>query len=327
MKQFLERYLKIYIHESAPFLWMASMFFVIFLVTAVFRNYVDAAFLKRYGPQYIPYMLVINALLTFVIFAVAERLGRRFLDHFILTGFLFFYAGSVTVAYLLVRAGMSIAYPILYQLLYLLDSILLVYLWNIAGDLFDARQGKRIFPLITSSQVLGTTIGSFATKGITSILGDDPTLLLFAGVCLATAVFLAKTGPQFVKRDLPKAGSSKAASKKLTEVPGLMAKYPIIRYLIVTGIAPNFLLPIFFYQFSIIANNTFTSEQSLISFLSIFRGATTLTTFLLLFFVGRLYQNLGLTNSSLVTLSIFRSSLRHCRHSLTFTWPVTVSSR
>lgn len=300
MKRFLEKYLKIYVHEARPFLWMASLFFVIFLVTAIFRNYVDAAFLKRYGPQYIPWMLVINSVLTFVVFAIAERLGRRFLDHFILTGFLFFYAASVTISFFLVKANVSLAYPILYQLLYLLDSILLVYLWNIAGDLFDARQGKRVFPLITSSQVLGTTIGSFSTKPVTSILGDDPTLLLFAAACLGSAIFLGKTGPQFVKREIPKGTTAKAATKKLREVPGLMAKYPIIRYLIVTGIAPNFLLPIFFYQFSIIANNTFTSESALISFLSIFRGATTLTTFILLFFVGRMYQTLGLTNSSLV---------------------------
>jgi len=300
MKQFLEKYLKIYAHESYRFLWLASIFFVIFFVTAVFRNYVDAAFLKRYGPQYIPWMLVINALLTFVVFAVAERLGRRFMDHFLLSGFLLIYAASVTILFFMVKANLSIAYPILYQLLYLLDSVLLVYLWNIAGDLFDARQGKRIFPLVTSGQVLGTTLGSFATKPITLIIGDDPTLILFGAVCLGTALYLAKTGTQTVGRAVPKATTAKFVSKKLTEVPGLMAKYPIVRYLIVTGIVPNFLLPIFFYQFSIIANNTFTSEQSLISFLSVFRGLTTFTTFILLFFVGRLYQSAGLANASLV---------------------------
>lgn len=300
MKQLLEKYLKIYVHESSRFLWIASIFFVIFFVTAVFRNYVDAAFLKRYGPQYIPYMLVINALVTFAVFAVAERLGRKFLDHWLLSGFLLIYAVSVAILFFMVKANISIAYPLLYQLLYLLDSVLLVYLWNIAGDLFDARQGKRIFPLITSSQVLGTTIGSFTTKPITDIIGDDPTLLLFGVVCFLTALFLAKTGTSRVGKAAPRAVSKKIASKKLREVPGLMAKYPIVRYLIVTGIVPNFLLPIFFYQFSIIANNTFPSEQALISFLSIFRGMTTLTTFILLFFVGRLYQSVGLTNASLV---------------------------
>ena len=44
MKKLLEKYLKIYSHESAGFVWIAVIFFVIFFVTAIFRNYVDAAF-------------------------------------------------------------------------------------------------------------------------------------------------------------------------------------------------------------------------------------------------------------------------------------------
>ena len=58
------------------------------------------------------------------------------------------------------------------------------------------------------------------------------------------------------------------------------------------------LLPIFSYQFSVIANNSFASEQALITFLSVFRGSTTLVTFVILFFVGRLYSRMGLPNAS-----------------------------
>jgi HEAT repeat protein/ATP/ADP translocase len=302
MKQFLEKYLKIYVHESSRFLWIGAIFFVIFFVTAIFRNYVDAAFLKRYGPQYIPWMLMINALLTFVVFGLVDRLARRFMDHSLLSGILALYAVSTVALFFMVKAGIGIAYPLLYQLLFLLDSILLVYLWNMAGDLFDARQGKRIFPLITAAQVLGTTLGSFSTKPLTLLIGDDTTLIFFGAICLAVGIFLFRTGPKLFGSTRAKTGPAKASSgtKKLREVPGLIAKYPIVRYLIVTGLIPNILLPIFFYQFSVIANNTFASEQSLISFLSIFRGMTTLLTFALLFFVGRLYQRMGLTNASLV---------------------------
>ncbi len=49
-----------------------------------------------------------------------------------------------------------------------------------------------------------------------------------------------------------------------------------------------------------IANSSFATEQGLISFLSIFRGATTFTTFLILLFVGRMYSAMGLPNASLV---------------------------
>ena len=301
MKKFLEKHLKIYVHEAGSFLWITSIFFAIFFVTAIFRNYVDAAFLKRYGPDSIPWMLVINALLTFAVFALSDRLAKRFRDHSLLAGFLAIYAVSVTVLFFTVKADVSLSYPVLYQLLYLLDSVLLVYLWNMAGDMLNTRQGKRIFPLITAGQVLGTTLGSFATKPVNFLIGEDPTLLVFGVVCLATALFLFRTGTAMFSSLKPKSQAQAAAEKKrITEVPGLMMKYPIIRYLVITGLIPNILLPIFFYQFSVIANHTFVSEQALISFLSLFRGTTTLLTFVLLFFVGRLYSSMGITNASLV---------------------------
>ena len=79
-----------------------------------------------------------------------------------------------------------------------------------------------------------------------------------------------------------------------------MKEFPIIRFLIICGLIPNILLPIFSYKFSVIANSSFATEQGLISFLSIFRGATTFTTFLILLFVGRMYSAMGLPNASLV---------------------------
>ena len=300
MNKFLEKYLKLYPHEISRFVWISGIFFVIFLGFAFFRNYVDASFLKRYGPQYIPYMLVINALLTFVVFGAANRLNRLFLDHTILSWLLNFCGVSVLILFFMVKADITLAYPILYQILNLLDSILLVYLWNVAGDLFDARQGKRLFPYITAAQVLASTVGSFGTGPFTAYVGQDPTLILFSVVSLGVGVFMMITGQKFLGKLSPKSAAVKAQTKKITEVPGLIARYPIVRYLIITGLIPNILLPIFSYQFSVIANHTFASEQTLITFLSVFRGLTTSVSFVLLFFMGRIYQSMGLTNASLV---------------------------
>ena len=196
MKRFLEKSLKIYEHEVARFTWLAVIFFAIFFVTAIFRNYVDTAFLKRYGPDYIPWMLVISALLTMVVLAYADRIAKRFTDTYLMTLVLAGYAAGVTLCWLMVKSKFTIVYPMLYQLMGLLDSILLVYLWNIAGDLFDARQGKRIFPLVTAAQVLGTTVGSFLTKPITIAIGEDAALLVFAVVFLLTALFMVKTSQE-----------------------------------------------------------------------------------------------------------------------------------
>jgi ATP/ADP translocase len=145
MKRLLEKHLKIYEHEFDSFAWLAVIFFAVFFVTAIFRNYVDTAFLKRYGPQYIPWMLVISALLTMAVLAYADRVAKRFSDAYLMILILAGYAAGVTLCWLMVKAKFTIVYPVLYQLMGLLDSILLVYLWNIAGDLFDARQGQLRF--------------------------------------------------------------------------------------------------------------------------------------------------------------------------------------
>ncbi len=302
MKRFLEKRLKIYEHEVSQFTWLAVIFFAVFFVTAIFRNYVDTAFLKRYGPEYIPWMLAISAVITIVVLGFADRIARRFSDAYLMIGFLLSYAAGAAICFVMVKSAFSIVYPILYQLMHLLDSILLVYLWNITGDLFDARQGKRIFPLVTAAQVLGTTVGSFLTRPITYRIGEDAALLVFALVFLLTALFMARTSQKFVGPPKPKTTSlSKDVGRRsLSEVPGIVREFPIVRFLIICGLIPNMLLPIFSYQFSVIANHSFSSEQALITFLSVFRGSTTLLTFVVLFFVGRLYSTMGLPNASLV---------------------------
>jgi len=302
MKRLLEKHLKIYEHEVARFTWLAVIFFAVFFVTAIFRNYVDTAFLKRYGPDYIPWMLVISAVLTMVVLTYADRVAKRFSDTYLMILVCGGYAAGVALCWVMVKSKFTIVYPTLYQLMGLLDSILLVYLWNIAGDLFDARQGKRIFPLVTAAQVLGTTVGSFLTKPITIVIGEDAALLVFAVVFLLTALYMVKTSRNIVGEPKPKkaAADTLVDKKRLSEVPGIMKQFPIIRYLIICGLIPNVLLPIFSYQFSVIANSSFASEQTLITFLSVFRGSTTLATFVILFFVGRLYTSMGLPNASLV---------------------------
>lgn len=302
MKRFLEKSLKIYEHEVARFTWLAVIFFAVFFVTAIFRNYVDTAFLKRYGPDYIPWMLVISAVLTIVVLAYADKIAKRFSDTYLMILVFGGYAAAAVLCWVLVKSKLSIVYPALYQLMGLLDAIQLVYLWNIAGDLFDARQGRRIFPLVTAAQVLGTTVGSFLTRPITYGIGEDAALLVFALVFMLTAGFMITTARNVVGETRPKKAVSKNASpkKQLSEIPGIMKEFPIIRFLIVCGLIPNILLPIFSYQFSVIANSSFASEQSLITFLSMFRGTTTAITFVILLFAGRLYSSMGLPNASLV---------------------------
>ncbi|RJR50785.1 MAG: cyclic nucleotide-binding domain-containing protein [Desulfobacteraceae bacterium] len=297
MKAFVEKHLRIYEHEFSGFMWTAVLFFFLFLFTALFRNYVDTAFLKRYGVEHLPLMLVINSILTFAILEALDRLGRRYGDQTLLSGFLLAYCILVTLLYILVRRSAGLPYPVLFQLLYLQDSVLLVYLWNIAGDLFDARQGRRIFPLLTAAQVTGAALGSFLTPPFSRWFGGDFTLVIYSAACLLAALYLARPAKTSRSVGIVPVGL-RSSRETWRRIPSLVKKFPMIRYLIVLGVLPNVLLPIFTYQFSVIANSAFGSEASLISFLGFFRGATTLLILVVLLWVGSIYRELGLVRSS-----------------------------
>lgn len=300
MKRLLGKTLGIYAGEWGKLLWIVSLFSGIFLIMAIFRNYVDTTFIKRYGSEAIPLMLLINGIVTIFAFGVMNRLGGRFPDYKLLDGFLALCALSIAVLYSMVQNGNRQAYPILFQLLNLQDSFFLVYLWNMACDLFTARQGKRIFPLIMAAQVMGTTIGSFLAAPIANAIGNNRLLVLSASgylVLAATIRFSAKRMfPPFVFQK----ANAQILGKSTSQVLSIIRQYPIVRYLIVSGLIPIVLLHILAYQFSVIAQHSFATEPGLLRFLSVFRGSINLISFVLLFLVGRAYTRLGLPKAAML---------------------------
>ncbi len=298
MRDFWQRTLNVYPSERRPLLRFAIVFFGLFLAVALWRNYVDSSFIKRYGVHEMPLMLLLNGLLTLVMLGWLERLGRRWNDARLLAGFVIFYALAVLAIYYLVGRGVTASYAILFQLLYLQDSVLLVYLWNIASERFDTRQGRRLFPLCTAAQVLGTTLGNFLTPTLRRLPDPDLSLPLFGLLWLGLGIYLSSGALGRVQA--AQASREPDAAIGWSRIPELVKTYPVVRFLLVLGLLPNLLLPIFSYLFNVICNQAFASEATLTSFLGLFRGGMSLVIFLMLFMASRLYKRMGLSTASLV---------------------------
>ena len=161
LKDLLSKRLKIYENEFRVFAWLAFLFLMVFFITAVFRNYVETAFLKRYGPENLPLMFVINGFITIFFIGALNRTGSKADDHKLLAGIFLGYSAALDGLFYMVKADVELSYPILFQLLYLLDSLIIVYLWNVANSLITARQANRLFPLLTAFTVAGAAMGSF----------------------------------------------------------------------------------------------------------------------------------------------------------------------
>src|SRR5215216_120724 len=152
-------------------------------------NAASALFLLRYGVDFLPYMYIFLGALTFITtLAYSAALGRFDKAKF----FPWVIAGFIALL-LFERAAIVLALPFLYPVLWLsingVSMILGTFVWNIAGEVCDARQAKRLFPLFTSAAILGSVIGNAVTGMMARLLGTDNLLVLYA-LLLGIAYYL-----------------------------------------------------------------------------------------------------------------------------------------
>lgn len=292
----LRRVLGVYPSEQAALLRLSGLFFLVFFLLALFRNHVETSFLKRYGPDQLPLMLLLGGLLTALFFHLCRRLAARFPHGTVLAAFLGGLGLLQAGMFLAVREGITAAYPALYLLLTLKDAVLLVFVWNLAQAAFDVRQGRRLFRLLTAVQVLGATLGSLAAGPLAHFLGFDLILPVCGGANLALAGMLLRQG-----RGTPDAPPAPGAAPD--GLAGFLADFrqrPIFRYLCTGTVLSTLVLPFLTYEFGVVANAAFPDEPTLLHFLSLFRAATTLTSFLFILGLGAVCARLSPPAAALV---------------------------
>ncbi len=299
---FLERSIDIYGHEWHDLTRVSVLFLSLLFSTSLLSNYVDVVFLKRFGPEYIPVMFVIRGVIAIGYFHILRVCSREINDRIAIYWMLLTTGILSSLLYFVVRTPVCFVYPILYQLSQFLVTVLPVHLWNLAGEIFDARQSKRIFPVVAAAELLGGTFGSVFTPLFAALLGENSILLVFGTLSLGLGILLGS-----VKWMSDTSGARASENNRdnrgvipLRRVLVLIKQYPVIRYLVATGVFFSIIAPILYYQFTVIANNTYKSEAQILAFLSYFRAATSVVSLLLLTFAGRLCSALGLVNGSFV---------------------------
>jgi ATP/ADP translocase len=127
----------------------------------------------------------------------------------------------------IVPIELRLIYPILYILKTQFVVLMAFVFWNLANDLFSARQSKRLFPLITTGGILGGILGSFATPLLIHFTQADnllliiPVLVILGAACTSR---LTKTFPGTLLQEEPQ-----TAQKKSTMLDELRKVRPMIK--------------------------------------------------------------------------------------------------
>jgi hypothetical protein len=293
------RWLNIHEEEIGLFLWTVLLLFLVRSSGIFLNNYAETAFLKRYGVEYMPIVNMINAVVTFLIMGfmtgfITRMPGARLLSR------LFIFCGlSVACIRAIIPLGIDLIYPALFMLKSQYEVLLALLFWNLANDLFNTRQSKRLFPLITAGGVIGQILGSFATPLVARWLHVDNLLVVYMVTALAGAVAVRSMGRRYPTLLFQhKDGSEKKERKSMIEefraVLPMMKSSLLVKILVVLTFMPNVVIPIMNYQFNFAVNEQFATETGLIEFFGYFRGVLNIISLVILLFVGKLYDRFGL---------------------------------
>jgi HEAT repeat protein len=194
-----------------------------------------------------------------------------------------------------------LAFPFLYPALWLtitgMGGILGTFVWNLAGEVCDARQAKRLFPLFTSAGILGSVIGNAVTGISARLLGTDNLFILYAAL-LGIAFYLthAISNSYFRK--------GKTLSNKTSLWDDLRSGFdfvrisPLMRLIAYSSILFSVLFFAIAFPFNKVVTASFPDEAGVAGFFGLFNSLTTAVTFLVsLLLANRIYTRLGIINA------------------------------
>jgi HEAT repeat protein/ATP/ADP translocase len=290
------RLLKVRPEEGPLVILVAMLFACIQAGQGLGDNAASALFLLRFGVDFLPYMYIAVGILTFAItMAYSAGLGRFDKGKFFL-----WIIAVFGILLIVERAAILLSIPFLYPTLWLtitaMGGILGTFVWNLAGEVCDARQAKRLFPLFTSAGILGSVIGNAVTGISAKWLGTDNLLILYV-ILLGIAFYLTRTISNSYFRKEKTFRDKTSLWVDLRSGFDFVRISPLMRLIAFSSILFSMLFFAIAFPFNKVITTSFPDEAGVAGFFGLFNSLTTTVTFLVsLFLANRIYTRLGIIN-------------------------------
>jgi HEAT repeat protein len=179
------------------------------------RNSRDSLFLYYFGVKYLPYMYFANAVSLVVCSLAYTTLVDQIERGKLLAGISLLFVAGLVASRAVVGGHPHWFFPVLYVEAQVIWYFSLMQFWTFAGDLFDTRQAKRLFPLLAVGGLLGMiSVGVFC-KQIIRALGTENLLLVWAGLIAAALILGGITYRRYRRREEPAKVDPMGTAKRL----------------------------------------------------------------------------------------------------------------
>lgn len=265
---------------------------------------VDTLILGRFGPERLPDVLpylfmALGGVGLVVALAYGAALGRMARQRLFL---------GILVGAALVIAGLRVAVAseavvvvaILWLSVYAAGLLAVTLSWTLAGAAFDARQAKRLFPLLTGAAITGSFVGTLGAGPAAALLGVENLVVIEAALLVVAAVVIGRVPTR-------RAAVVSTSARRLSVVEQVRVGFDFVRgsRLMSLVAAAYVLLSILMfsvsYPFLVAASAEFDDDVVVATVLGALSAGVTATSLLVSIVIApRIYARFGVTAGALL---------------------------
>ncbi len=280
--------------KSAVILMLAYSFFM-GIGVAFFYTSTTSLFLVNFEPEMFPYAYIVGGLAVYFFGLLIAKLQKMVsFKGVLISGAIFLLLSiAILLGLFLISGNKWVAFALFVWIrivLYLQG----VSFWGIAAKIFDLRQGKRLFGLIGSGEVISHIISFFSIPFILKAIETEDLLFISIIGFVCSFLFLIIITNRFKGSLAIKSQKASVGDKKKNE-DEKVGKSKYFRLVFALAILPMF--AIFFVDFIFFAQTKieFPVKDVLSSFLALFFGVGAIIEFVFKTFVsGRIISKYGI---------------------------------
>ncbi len=290
--------------EELPIFLLGSYSFLAGICLAYIISLGNASFLVVFGTDHLPKGYIATGVVGYLVGSVLSVLQRRLafanlivvcLGSLLVTTCLFWFGYRLPPD--MMFYGLAIEQWLALGLFVGIGPfIMLVYFVfrSVSGRLFDLRQGKRLFGLISTGDVMSSMIGFFSVPILLRVLPNPTDLLVIAAVSLSLCLWVLL----IIRRRFLHKLSDPLPAQKQDDNTGVWSMLFGSRYfLLLLLLASATVFGFYYIDFVFLGQlrTRFPDQKLLAQFIGIFYGAIRVVEFVLKTFVsGRLINQYGL---------------------------------
>jgi ATP/ADP translocase/HEAT repeat protein len=287
------------IRRGEEFTILLLLIFSFFMGTssAFFYTAATSLFLENFDTKMLSYAYIASGAVGYLMWVISSKLEKKLS----VPGLLITYLVLLTLSVLLFSLS-EYFFPfrwlsfLMYIWIRAFTFIGAIVFWILAGRLFNLRQGKRLFGLISSGEVISDIIGFFSIPLLLQFISASD-LIFIALIALLFCIGILTYITKVFKGNLITTESNTESSISNSNKSGLfqLLKTKYFLYLFLLALLPMFAIYFVDYLFLDQTKIEYPDRNVLASFLGIFFGITAIAEFIIKTFLsGRLIGKYGI---------------------------------